>query len=75
MKRGTESELHNIITHGRVGSVNGALIFKNQKRLAFCDVYQFTSAGKKAKIKEITSYVIETYKIAHCCGGLRDGVL
>lgn len=54
------SELHldNIITHGNVGSANGAIVF-GRKRYAFCDVYHFGSFAKDAKIKRITSYVIE----------------
>lgn len=28
-------------------------------RYAFCDVYNFTSASKNSKIKELTSYVIK----------------
>jgi hypothetical protein len=40
-------------------SVNGILIFENKKSYAFCDVYIFSGAAKNAKIKEITSYVIE----------------
>lgn len=54
------SELHisNIITHGPTASVNGELIFECKKNYGFCNVYHFTSAGKNAKIKEITTYLI-----------------
>ncbi|MBD1383324.1 nuclear transport factor 2-like protein [Metabacillus arenae] len=55
----TEIHISNIITHGSTGAVNGTLIFENKKSYAFCDVYNFTSAGKHAKIKEIASYVIK----------------
>lgn len=54
------SELHisNIITHGPIASVNGELTLENKKLYGFCHVYHFTSAGKKGKIKEITTYLI-----------------
>ncbi|PAV30961.1 hypothetical protein CIL05_04400 [Virgibacillus profundi] len=54
-----ELQMTNIITHGKTGAVNGVLRFDKKKNYSFCDVYTFSSAGKKAKIKEITSYVIE----------------
>lgn len=54
-----ELVLHHIITHGNVGSVNGVLKFKNGKAFGFCDVYRFSSHAKDAKIKEMTSYVIQ----------------
>src|SRR5690606_40122979 len=31
-----ELKIHNIITHGNVGSVNGTLIFNNQQQIYFC---------------------------------------
>ena len=53
-----ELHLHNIITHGKTGAANGILIFESGKQISFCDVYRFSSAGKNAKISEMTSYVI-----------------
>ncbi|ALX48886.1 hypothetical protein [Lentibacillus amyloliquefaciens] len=60
MKNNDVAELHitNIITHGKTGAVNGTIINEEGKSVAFCDVYTFTGAGKKAKINEIMSYVI-----------------
>jgi hypothetical protein len=52
-----EIHINTIITHGNTGAANGTLKFE-KKCFAFCDVYIFSSA-KNAKIKEITSYVIE----------------
>lgn len=52
-----ELELYNIITHGYIASVNGVVITGN-KAYNFCHVYRFIGAGKNAKIKEITSYII-----------------
>jgi len=52
-----ELRIDNMITHGYVASVNGKAIGMNQS-YDFCHVYKFTGAGKTAKIKEITSYVI-----------------
>ncbi|GAB7057911.1 MULTISPECIES: nuclear transport factor 2 family protein [Paenibacillus] len=51
--------IHNIITHGNAGSVNGILAFHDQQRFAFCDVYNFRGFGRNAKIKTITSYFIQ----------------
>ncbi|MBU5443107.1 nuclear transport factor 2 family protein [Paenibacillus sp. MSJ-34] len=55
----TELEISNIITHGYTGSANGIMRLGNNKSYAFCNVYLFNSSAKNAKIKEITSYVIE----------------
>ncbi|SMF86890.1 hypothetical protein SAMN05661091_3546 [Paenibacillus uliginis N3/975] len=54
-------ELHmkKLITHGRDGAVSGTFITDMNKRYAFCQVYTFSSAAKNAKIKEVTSYIIE----------------
>ncbi|WP_332699450.1 nuclear transport factor 2 family protein [Halalkalibacter lacteus] len=55
----TEIHIRNIITHGSTGAVNGTYILEDKNSYAFCDIYNFTSAGKNSKIKEITSYIIE----------------
>ncbi len=52
--------IHNIITHGNSGSVNGTLILKDEQKFAFCDVYKFAGFGKNSKINAITTYVIKT---------------
>ncbi|SEN51221.1 nuclear transport factor 2 family protein [Lihuaxuella thermophila] len=57
--RATELSISNIITHGNTGSVNGVFKMENKREFAFCHVYRFSSAGKNAKVKEITSYIIE----------------
>ena len=51
--------IQNIITHGDTGSVNGTITFSDQQSVAFCHVYNFRGFGKKAKIKTITSYMIQ----------------
>lgn len=53
-----ELRIHNIITHGNTASLNGTLILSDDKKIAFCNVYNFSGFGKNAKIKRITSYVI-----------------
>lgn len=50
--------IHHIITHGNIASLNGTLTLTNGDKLEFCHVYRFSGFGKKAKIKEITSYII-----------------
>ncbi len=54
----TEIELKNIITHGKTGAVDGTLLFGDGKVLSFCNIFNFTGAGKNSKIIEIASYVI-----------------
>lgn len=51
--------LQNIITHGNVGAVDGIAKLDDGSSYAFCEVYRFSSHAKNAKIKEITSYIIE----------------
>ena len=53
----SEVHIENIITHGKTCSINGIIKLKDETSIAFCDVYNFTSAGKNT-IKKITSYHI-----------------
>ncbi len=53
-----ELYIHNIITHGNTASLNGTIVLEDEQKIAFCNVYNFSGFGKKAKIKTITSYVI-----------------
>ncbi|MBT2762043.1 hypothetical protein [Paenibacillus sp. ISL-20] len=53
-----ELHIHHLITHGSTGAADGILVFDDRKRLAFCNVYRFSSTLNAAKIKEITSYFI-----------------
>jgi hypothetical protein len=59
-RKTTELVINNIITHGNSGAMDGTFTLDNGRSYAFCDVYRFSSAAKSAKIKEITSYVIES---------------
>lgn len=54
-----EVHINNIITHGSTGAVNGLLILEDKHSYSFCDIYNFKSASKNSKIKEITTYIIE----------------
>ncbi|MGG4345645.1 hypothetical protein [Paenibacillus lautus] len=56
--RTAELHIHHLITHGSTGAAEGILVFDDRKRLAFCNVYRFSSSAKIAKIKEINSYII-----------------
>ncbi|WP_187768019.1 nuclear transport factor 2 family protein [Paenibacillus sp. PL91] len=58
-KKIIELQITSIITHGNTGAANGVIKYENAKTFAFCNVYIFSSAAKNAKIKDITSYVIE----------------
>ncbi len=53
----TELTIEKIITHGKVGAVNGIMKMPNGKNYAFSDMYEFSSA-KGTKIATITSYII-----------------
>lgn len=53
-----EFVIDTIVTHGHDGAVNGRIKAKNGKMYVFSDFYEFNSA-KGAKIKSITSYIIE----------------
>lgn len=51
--------IEHMLTHGKAGSANGIITSEDESVYGFCDVYIFTSHPKGAKIKEITSYIIE----------------
>lgn len=53
-----ELTIEHVVSHGKAGAVNGYLERKNDTRLSFCNVYEFTSA-KGDCVKKITSYWIE----------------
>lgn len=53
-----EMTIATIITHGDTGSVNGTTEAKDGKAQGFCHVCTFSSHGKNAKLKHITSYII-----------------
>jgi len=55
----TELVLDYVFTHGRAGCVQGLMTFNTGKTFSFCDVYEFSSLGRDAKIKNIISYVVE----------------
>lgn len=53
-----EMTIATILSHGNGGSVNGTTWFTDGTSEGFCHVGLFTSHGKNAKLKEITSYII-----------------
>ncbi len=52
-------ELGSILTHGREGSTDGVLTFRDGRRQAFCHVLRFASTGKTAKVTEMRSYLVD----------------
>lgn len=56
--RPSELVIHNIITHGNTAAANVTVKMPDGSRIEYCDVYRFGGFGPKAKIKEVTSYVI-----------------
>lgn len=51
--------IHNIITHGNTAAANATVTMRDGRQIEYCDVYQFAGFGPKAKIKEVTTYVIQ----------------
>ena len=54
----TELIINTIVTHGYSGAADGLLKFKDGRRVAFCDVYEFRASTNNAPIKAITTYAI-----------------
>lgn len=50
--------IHQIVTHGKGGAVNGEFTLEDGAKFAFSDVYQFASA-KGDKLQSLKSYVIK----------------
>ncbi|SHG47585.1 nuclear transport factor 2 family protein [Ornithinibacillus halophilus] len=57
-KKINELHLHHIITHGKTAAANGTIVFDNDEVVHFSNVFEFNNAGKNAKLKEWTSYII-----------------
>jgi hypothetical protein len=54
----TEIIIKDAITHGNTAAVYGSLLFKDDLRIDFCNIYVFRGYSKTAKIREIRSYMI-----------------
>ncbi|MEO4054997.1 hypothetical protein [Solibacillus sp. CAU 1738] len=50
--------IENTITHGRDGAVSGEII-GNGLKFGFSHICQFASAGKQARLKRMTTYLIQ----------------
>ncbi len=57
-EKASELILDRILTHGKEGAVSGIIKMAKGKKYAFSDFYEFSGA-KGAKVKSITSFVIE----------------
>ncbi|MCB7480294.1 nuclear transport factor 2 family protein [Christiangramia sediminis] len=57
-QKASELIINRILTHGKEGAVSGIMKISNDKKYAFSDFYDFSGA-KGAKVKAITSYIIE----------------
>lgn len=55
-----EIKINDAITHGNTAAVHGSFFFKDDLRIDFCDVYNFKGFGKNARIKQISSYLINS---------------
>lgn len=49
-------EIYQVITHGKLASINGVISLENGTKIDFCDVYMFSNTGRSGKVKEIKSY-------------------
>jgi len=55
--------IHHIITHGKEAAVNGEMVMQDSgKTYAFCDVYEFRSAGS-TEIRRMHSYVLQDVQL------------
>ena len=53
----TEITINHVVTHGKVGAVNGIIKRKNGRTCEFCSVYEFSNT-KGTNVRDITSYII-----------------
>jgi hypothetical protein len=53
----TEITINHVVTHGKVGAVNGIIKRKNDRTYDFCSVYEFCNT-KGTNVRDITSYII-----------------
>jgi len=53
----TEITINHVVTHGKVGAVNGIIKRKNDTTSEFCSVYEFSNA-KGTDVRDITTYII-----------------
>jgi hypothetical protein len=53
----TEITINHVVTHGKVGAVNGIIKRKNDRTYEFCSVYEFSNT-KGTNVRDITSYII-----------------
>lgn len=53
----TEITINHVVTHGKVGAVNGIIKRKNVRTCGFCSVYEFSNT-KGTNVRDITSYII-----------------
>jgi hypothetical protein len=52
--------LHSVLTHGDEGCVTGVMEMADGRMIRFCDVYKFNGHSKTAKIKTITSFIVDS---------------
>lgn len=52
--------LHSVLTHGDEGCVTGVMEMTDGRGIRFCDVYKFTGHSKTAKLKTITSFIVDS---------------
>jgi hypothetical protein len=52
-------EIYSILTHGKLGAVNGKISGDDTSEYEFCDIYEFKSAGS-GKIVKLKSFVLQT---------------
>jgi hypothetical protein len=53
----TEIIINHVVTHGKVGAVNGIIKRQNARTYEFCSVYEFSNT-KGTNVRNITSYII-----------------
>jgi hypothetical protein len=53
----TEIIINHVVTHGKMGAVNGIIKRQNDRTYEFCSVYEFSNT-KGTNVRNITSYII-----------------
>lgn len=52
--------LKRVTCHGKVGAIDGMFETNGNQSFAFCNIYEFASHSKDAKISQISSYIIQS---------------
>ena len=66
--RPEELRIHTIVTHGSTAALNATLLGPGESRLELAEVYHFTGAGSRGRIRAAKSYRIPVESAASTGG-------